>query len=112
MKSGQSHSAPPKLTIADAMSAPTEHAFLPGHGYIRLGAPQILQESMKRAPLKDVAPPASAKSGTQHFLQPPKNAKPMSFEWKAGAWFRAKGNRIAWSPAYLAANGWTYLRPV
>lgn len=100
-----------KLTLADAMTAPAEHAFLPGHGYVKLGHPALPPRLIKQGPLSNAAPPAGTNNGTRHELQPPMKAQPMVFTWNAGHWFREKGNRIAWTPEYLAANGWSYLGP-
>lgn len=105
------HTSPPKLTLQDAMTAPTEHAFLPGHGYVRLGPPMQIFAPLKQVQTASAAPPSGTKNGTRHTLRAPTGGLLMIFTWNSGCWFRPNGNRVAWTSEHLAASGWSYVGP-
>ncbi len=103
--------ASPVVDRATAMGRRTHHQFLPGIGYIAHSGPPALPD---RPPgTKSCKPPAGTKDGSVHLMKPGTGGPPIRMLWIAGegAWASlkiGKGNRLAWSAAFLTAAGWEY----
>lgn len=93
-----------------AMRDRTAHAYMAGVGYIRVGTPP-----MPAIPVDDARaclPPPPVASNTDHVLQPP-SGPTMVMTWGGMEWIPplGKGKRLAFTAAYLAAHGWSYVGP-
>jgi hypothetical protein len=94
-----------------ALRDPCCHVFHHGRGYLHVGHPPL--------PSRPVASPAAASptgpvaDGTWHLLKPPHGGPGVALQWLAakGVWLPVvgTGNRVAYSPEYLAAHGWVYM---
>lgn len=99
--------------LREVIENPSAYRFVPGKGYIRMGQPPIPESPMAAA--ADCEPPLVAVEGSAHMLQPPNEAEPMSMLWSLSTktWmpYLGNGRRVAFTSAYLAAHGWSYIGP-
>lgn len=90
----------------EALKDKTAHAFMHGTGYVYIGQPicPTIGDAAK------CSPPKSAKPGSLHDLLVRGARKRM--RWDGQLWEHphsvTAGNRLAFAPGYLAANGWAY----
>lgn len=105
------------VSANQAMAKPSEHIFVPGMGYARIGELKPLKGQKQifgMLPTNLCYPAAGARDKSWHALQPPGDAKPICFQWLTGAkeWFRLNthgtSRRLGFSPEYLSSHGWTY----
>ena len=94
-----------------AMASRTAHVFVPKLGYLHAGPlamPKVAQGGADSA-----SPAAAAVDGSRHILKAPDGGPELAFTWIARekAWERYGGRRMAFSAAYLAAHGWSYVTP-
>jgi hypothetical protein len=109
-----SESSMPAIVSRDrAMRSLITHGFSPGVGYIDYGAPlPVPSWHGQSANGNDCRPTAGTPNGSYHMLKVGMS-EPLVFVWVARehAWGRMGGHRLAFTPQYLAANGWAYIRP-
>lgn len=98
-----------QATRQAAEASPTTHRFVPDLGYVELGEPTIENPDYAARP---VVPPAPAAKDSVHVLAA--MGKEIEMRWKGDLWVHplsaAQGNRLGWSPAFLARAGWRYVR--
>jgi hypothetical protein len=98
---------------ATAMRDPCCHVFHHGRGYIHVGHPPMPPKAVAAA--GEASPPSPAAHESWHVLIPPQGGKGIALKWlgdkKVWVPVIGTGNRIAFSPAYLAAHGWKYSGP-
>ncbi len=96
-------------------AALSHHRLIPGKGYRVIGP-----LPMPAVPLGDASacePPGAEPDRSLHSLLPESNrgSPPFIFVWypEKKEWepITARGRRVAFSSAYLAAHGWTYGGP-
>jgi hypothetical protein len=97
-----------------ALANKTNCQYVAGQGFIDHGGPPPLPDGAV-GDAATCSPPGDATDGSVHVLATPGAASEMRMVWHAaeGAWgpeIFGKGNRLAWTPAHLAAAGWRYLR--
>lgn len=102
------------ITRDEAHAARTEHRFVPGMGYIHLGAPPVPTTPLGSA--ASCEPLAVCADGSVHFLNPPaeRGAPAMAMRWHSAKreWtpiHEGTGNRVGFTSEYLAAHGWRYM---
>lgn len=98
------------MPIPEAIARNKEsYRFIPGQGYVNIGPPPMPADPIGVA--DDCKPPSVAVSSSYHLLQPPMGAEKMKMQWSEGSWVPplGAGKRMAFTPAYLAAHGWTYV---
>ena len=86
-----------------ALSNPTQHVFVPAIGHVFVG--DLPKANTSHAPL---LPKKNAFDGARHILRSPQGVR-VAMIWRSGNWHPAnpaQGNRMAWTPAHLAAAGW------
>lgn len=107
------------VSVNTAKSKPSEHVFVPGAGYVSVGALKPLkhQTSIWGTASKDLCdPPPGVRDQSWHALKSPAGPT-VTFQWLIGPreWFRletqGKSRRLGFSPAYLSSHGWRYLGP-
>lgn len=96
-----------------AMRDPCCHAFHHGRGYLHVGHPPLPAKPAATAAV--AKPPAPAADASWHLLVPPHGGPGVALQWHSAksVWLPVigTGNRVAFSPEYLAAHGWTYKGP-
>lgn len=101
-------------TAVTAEKNPTQYRFKIGEGYTYLGEPRMPAEPIGEPSACE--PPAPAADGSMHLIRPPKGADLMPMRWNPTArnWTPLPlglGRRMAYTSAFLAADGWTYEEP-
>ena len=97
-----------------ALKSPIRHQLVPGLGYVaHEDEPELGPQYHGK---KNCKPADGTPDKTMHLLRPPGGHPPMGMVWvqKDGAWasqMPGKGNRLAWSTAYLSKVGWEYVGP-
>lgn len=108
------------VSVNVAKGKPSHHVFVSGTGYVAVGELKPLKHQTTiwgSAPRDLCDCPPGMRDHSWHALQPPGNAKPITFQWLTGPkeWFRletqGKSRRLGFSPAYLSSHGWKYLGP-
>lgn len=93
-----------------AMRAPSAHKFEVGKGYFYLGELPMPREPI--GPASACEPPVDSIKGAIHLLNSPQNTEIRAgWDGLARVWMPIPniGRRMAFSSAYLAAHGWTYI---
>jgi len=92
---------------------PCCHVFSHGRGYVHVGRP-ALPARCAHAPAR-ATPPAPVADGSWHVLTPPHGGHGVAMQWSGpnSCWLPVlgTGNRLGFSPEYLAAHGWVYRGP-
>lgn len=96
-----------------ALAAKSAHALIPGAGYVRVGHPAMPENPV--GPPAECLPEADTPDGSVHWLIEPNGQNRQHFVWHKASneWAPLsplKGNRIAFTAAYLAAHGWKLQR--
>jgi hypothetical protein len=100
------------ITEKQVLEKPTSYRFNgDGMGYSYVG--ELSMPALAIHPPSAAMPPAGTEDGTWHMLKIPSGEQAMSMQWcevkkvwKPG--LASGAFRVAFSCAYLAANGWTY----
>lgn len=92
----------------EALLYEAAHDFVPGVGYVTIGLPEVRVPPIY--PPSACTPPDDTQDGATVGLLSPGDV-PVAFVWsKEKHLFRVRllgrGNRLAYSPAYLASYGW------
>lgn len=99
-------------TREDAEASKTTHQFVAGKGFVQHDAPpKVVVE--RPATTAACSPKGDAADGSTHLLAAP-GGREIPFGWVAAeqAWERPGGHRMAFTAAYLGAEGWRYLKPL
>ena len=95
-----------------AEASKTTHQMVPGVGFVHHDAPPkvVVERAESTAAC---SPPDGAEDGSAHLLVAP-GGRELPFIWIAAerAWERPGGHRMAFTAAYLGADGWRYSGPL
>lgn len=99
-----------KATPQAAHADKTQHTLVPGLGYVRLG-PQPMPKNPVNPPEVCTPPAGIADLAMAQFILPGMEEPSIRMQWRAAEKLWAPlspiaGNRLGYTPAYLAAVGW------